>query len=59
MAARKSTGRKVLASNVWVGDPAVLFMAGSTPPKEYADLITNPNAWADGEADDGDDEGDA
>lgn len=61
-------GGKSLKSNVWVGDPAVLFLAGSTPPKEYADQITNPNAWEGGVApepeaapqggDDGDSDGD-
>lgn len=58
MAARsqKAAGRK-LAANVWVGDPVQFFAAGSTPPKEYADQITNPNAWADAE-DSGDAESD-
>lgn len=59
MAARKSNGGRKLATNVWVGDPAVLYTAGSTPPKEHADLITNPKAWDDGEDNDGADDGDA
>lgn len=35
-------GRK-LAANVYVGDQ--FHEAGSTPPKEVADQITNPKAW--------------
>lgn len=35
-------GRK-LTANVYVGGR--FFESGSTPPKEYADQITNPNAW--------------
>lgn len=34
-----------LAANVTVGRET--FPAGSTPPKEVADLIDNPKAWAD------------
>ena len=34
-----------LASNVWVG--GTLYEAGSTPPKEVADQISNPKAWED------------
>jgi hypothetical protein len=34
-----------LASNVWVGGE--LYEAGSAPPKEVADQITNPKAWGD------------
>lgn len=34
-----------LAKNVYVGE--TLYMAGSTPPKEDADQITNPAAWGD------------
>jgi len=30
----------------------VLYSAGSTPPKDVADRITNPNAWGGDEADD-------
>jgi hypothetical protein len=37
-------GRK-LATTVHVGGQ--VFEAGSTPPKEFADLITNPKAWGD------------
>lgn len=36
---------KKLAANVWVGGQ--LFMAGSSPDKEFADQITNPRAWGD------------
>lgn len=53
MAARKQGERK-LAANVWVGDPAVLYEAGSTPPKEHAELITNPKAWDDSDSADSD-----
>lgn len=34
-----------LAANVWVGSE--FFAAGSVPPKEYAEQITNPAAWGD------------
>jgi len=34
-----------LTANVWVG--GVYYAAGSTPPKEVADQITNPKAWGD------------
>lgn len=34
---------KSLAVNVTVGGET--FLAGSTPPKEIADQITNPKAW--------------
>jgi hypothetical protein len=34
-----------LAANVWVGDQ--FFEAGSVPPKEIAEQITNPKAWGD------------
>jgi hypothetical protein len=39
------TGQRKLAQNVWVGGR--FYEAGSTPPKEDADLITNPKAWGD------------
>lgn len=38
-------GRK-LARNVFVAGR--LFLADSEPPKEFADQISNPNAWAGG-----------
>lgn len=41
-----------LAKNVYVGE--TLYMAGSTPPKEDADQITNPAAWGDDSSDDAD-----
>jgi hypothetical protein len=41
MAAAK---KKVLASHVYVGGQ--VFKPGDSPAKEYADLITNPKAWA-------------
>lgn len=34
-----------LAANVYVGD--TLYPAGSTPPKDIAEQITNPKAWGD------------
>jgi pyruvate/2-oxoglutarate dehydrogenase complex dihydrolipoamide acyltransferase (E2) component len=37
-----------LAKNVYVGEK--LYMAGSTPPKDVAEQITNPAAWGDGDA---------
>jgi len=49
MAAAAPKGKK-LAANVQVGD--ALYEAGSTPPKEIADQITNPKAW--GKSDDSD-----
>jgi hypothetical protein len=39
------TGQRKLARNVWVGGR--FYEAGSTPPKEDADQITNPKAWGD------------
>lgn len=36
-------GRK-LTSNVWVN--GTLHLAGSSPEKDVADQITNPNAWS-------------
>jgi pyruvate/2-oxoglutarate dehydrogenase complex dihydrolipoamide acyltransferase (E2) component len=39
-----------LAKNVYVGE--TLYMAGSTPPKEDAEQITNPAAWGDESSDD-------
>lgn len=38
---------RVLAHNVWVGE--TLCLAGSTPPKEIAEQITNPKAWGETE----------
>ena len=48
-----------LAKNVFVGE--TFYAAGSTPPKEDADQITNPAAWGDDVAgsDGGEDEGNA
>ena len=43
-----------LAANVWVGEE--FFAAGSTPPKDVAEQITNPKAWGDS-ADAGDESG--
>lgn len=34
---------RALAGNVWVDD--VLYKAGTVPPKDVADRITNPKAW--------------
>jgi hypothetical protein len=42
---------KTLARNVIVG--GTLYAAGDTPPKDVADQITNPNAWAGDEDSDG------
>lgn len=47
MAAAKG---KALASNVYVGGD--LYEAGSTPSKEIADQITNPNAWTESASED-------
>lgn len=38
------SGGKKLARNVYVGGN--VYAAGSTPPKEIADQITNEKAWA-------------
>lgn len=46
-------GRK-LAKNVWVGE--TYYPAGSEPPKDAAEQITNPAAWGDNASDDGDDD---
>lgn len=37
-----------LAKNVYVGE--TLYRAGSTPPKDVAEQITNPAAWGDTDA---------
>lgn len=45
---------RTLARNVHVDGE--YFEAGSTPEKKYADQITNPNAWGEGDnSSDGDD----
>jgi hypothetical protein len=41
---------KKLAMNVYVNGTA--YEAGSTPPKDVADQITNPKAWGADESDD-------
>lgn len=36
-------GARKLVANIWVGDR--FFAAGESPDSEFADQITNPNAW--------------
>ncbi|MDR6861969.1 hypothetical protein [Phycicoccus sp. 3266] len=43
-------GGKALAANVWVD--GTLYEAGSTPPKDVADEITNPKAWGESDSSD-------
>lgn len=40
---------RTLAAFVYVGGRA--FEPGSTPPEEFADQITNPNAWTESDTD--------
>lgn len=41
------TDGKQLTKNIWVD--GTLYEAGSTPPKDVAEQITNPKAWNDEE----------